>query len=277
MKKVIMGEIFFIILCVAGIVHLHFENQELRERISSIDAAIKGDELIQKNIHSLEKIIQGSITDYVEEQKKKKVQEKYSDYGNAAPGPKRIYGDPKAPFTIVTYSDLECPVCKEFHQTPKSVVDRSAGKINWEFKHFPLPMHNPVAAIEAMAAECVSEISGNTAFWVYLDDIFKSTRGGGQGVTSLTNIVSELGIDKIEFDECMKNDTLRKQMIASIQKGVDLNINSTPTSFVVNNKTGEYLVLDGLVGAGDLHQAVDQLLKQQEQALRSVTNSAPHG
>ena len=41
-----------------------------------------------------------------------------------------IFGDAnKAKVFIVEYSDLECPYCKDFHQTVHKLVDHYAGKV----------------------------------------------------------------------------------------------------------------------------------------------------
>ncbi len=78
-----------------------------------------------------------------------------------------IYGDEDAEITIVEFSDVECPFCARIHPTLERLVDESDGRINWEYRHLPLPMHRN-AELGAAATECVGEQLGNDAFWVYL-------------------------------------------------------------------------------------------------------------
>ncbi len=77
-----------------------------------------------------------------------------------------IYGNPDARFTLVNYEDLECPFCKQFHKTPKYLVDTANnGAVNWEWRHFNLAFHEPMATKAAMTAECVAEQKGPKGFW----------------------------------------------------------------------------------------------------------------
>lgn len=83
------------------------------------------------------------------------------------------YGSKSARFTLQMFSDVECPFCRKMYFDVKKVVDHSQGIINWEYKHFPLSMHNP-AAIEAKALECIASEQGVTKAWVALDQFIKS-------------------------------------------------------------------------------------------------------
>ena len=90
-----------------------------------------------------------------------------------------IYGNPDAPISLIEYSDFECPYCKRFHVTAKSVVEAFDGKVNWVYRHFPLAFHNPGAQKQAEASECASELGGNDAFWKYTDALYARTKSGG--------------------------------------------------------------------------------------------------
>lgn len=80
-----------------------------------------------------------------------------------------IYGNKDAQVTIVEYSDFECPYCKQFQPTLKRIVDESNGGVNWVYRHYPLHQHS---FEKLVAAECVSKIKGNDAFWKYSDLLF---------------------------------------------------------------------------------------------------------
>jgi protein-disulfide isomerase len=75
-----------------------------------------------------------------------------------------ILGNPNAPISLIEYSDYECPFCKRFHETAQEIMKAYDGKINWVYRHFPLPFHNPGAEKEAEASECVNELGRNDAF-----------------------------------------------------------------------------------------------------------------
>jgi len=68
-----------------------------------------------------------------------------------------VMGDPNAKITLIEFSDYECPFCKRhFDQTladlKKEYVD--TGKVKIIYRDLPLPFHDPMATIEAVAANC---------------------------------------------------------------------------------------------------------------------------
>src|SRR5204863_994561 len=92
-----------------------------------------------------------------------------------------VYGNPNARFTLIEYSDFECPYCKTVHLTLKKLIDDSGGDVNWVYRHFPLEFHNPGAQRQAEASECIAELSGNDSFWKFANAIYARTRAGGKG------------------------------------------------------------------------------------------------
>jgi len=192
--------------------------------------------------------INARIDAYVEQRKQEKVTLKYDDYQFAVERSltnKHIYGEEDARFTLVEYSDLECPYCKRYHATPKKVVDSSSGLVNWQWKHLPLPFHNPVATIQAQASECVTDIAGNRAFWVFIHEVFEETKGNGQGAGDLVSIAKNIGVNGDAFSQCLNAGTFREKVAADLQKAKELGVNSTPVTFVVDNHTGNNVMLRG--------------------------------
>jgi len=83
-----------------------------------------------------------------------------------------VAGNPDAPITIIEYSDFQCPFCSRAHPTVARVVEESDGEINWVYRHFPLTNIHPAAYPASVASECVAELAGNDAFWVFTDTLF---------------------------------------------------------------------------------------------------------
>lgn len=82
-----------------------------------------------------------------------------------------VTGDPsKATVTIIEYSDYECPYCARFHPVLEQVVSESNGTVAWVYRHWPIHQNSMAKLI---AAECVSQLKGNDAFWKYSDLLFK--------------------------------------------------------------------------------------------------------
>lgn len=146
---------------------------------------------------------------------------------------------------MVVFSDLECPFCKRFHDTPKRLVDDSNGNVNWQWMHLPLSFHNPSAQFGAEASECAADLGGNRTFWAYLEEYFDHTRGGGQGVSDLTQLAVNLGLDATEFHQCMTEGRYRDKVQEQVAKAASLGINGTPATFLVDNMTGKSQLLSG--------------------------------
>lgn len=80
-----------------------------------------------------------------------------------------LYGNPNASVKIIEYSDFECPYCKIFHATLAKTVAESGGEVSWVYRHWPIHQNS---FSKLVAAECVSQIKGNDAFWEYSDLLF---------------------------------------------------------------------------------------------------------
>src|SRR5207244_178023 len=52
-----------------------------------------------------------------------------------------ILGDPRAPITVVEYSDYQCPHCAAASKPVRDLVESMKGKVRLCSKHFPLPGH----------------------------------------------------------------------------------------------------------------------------------------
>src|SRR2546422_2231444 len=68
--------------------------------------------------------------------------------------PGRVKGDPKAPVTIVEFSDFQCPYCKRAATTMKDLLSKYNGRVKLAFRDFPLRESHPQAQIAAEAALC---------------------------------------------------------------------------------------------------------------------------
>lgn len=177
---------------------------------------------------------------------------------------RNIYGKADAEFTLVEFSDLECPFCKRFHDTPKSLVEQAGGKINWEWQHYPLQFHNPTAAKAAHAAECVSE-QGNQAFWAFTGQWFERSAMNGQGIDDIGRLAREVGADSQTFDACMASGKYKQKIQDQMDRGTAMGVTGTPATVVVDNTNGQKILVKGAQPAKALLQAIGQLVEQRNQ------------
>lgn len=81
-------------------------------------------------------------------------------------------GNASAKIMIVEYSDMECPFCKNFHNTMQQVMGAHEKNVKWVYRHFPLDSLHQKARPEANMAECAAE---QGKFWEFTDSVFKVT------------------------------------------------------------------------------------------------------
>lgn len=160
-------------------------------------------------------------------------------------GDQRLYGDPGARITLQVFTDFECPLCQKMHDHLKQVVDYSEETINWEIKHFPLQRHNPAAAIEAQAIECIADTYDNQTAWVAVDQVFASTQGNGGGVGDIPSFVRSFGLNGSMISNCMATGTNQQRVNSDYAEGRDIGVSSTPTMVVVDNQTQQKYLARG--------------------------------
>lgn len=216
-----------------------------------------------------QKFVQAEIDRYFkikEEAQVKKNLEPYDKVVENQPNSKAFYGSPTARFTLVEFSDFECPYCKKFHGTPKSVVDQSNGLVNWEWVNNPLEFHNPAAQVEALAVECIRRIGGNKAYWAAIGATFNFTQGNGSGVSNINNIARYVGVDTEEFGKCLKSAKTMPVVQAHEELARAKGINSTPYSILVDNKTGQSYHIQGMQDVDAISSVVKQALQRDSAA-----------
>jgi len=118
-----------------------------------------------------------------------------------------IRGSSTAAVTVIDYSDLECPFCKQFHQIMNDMTDKYSGQeLAWVYRHFPLESIHSKAPKEAHATECAAELGGEDAFWQYTDRIFAVTPSNNEfDLDRLPEIAAEIGLDRQAFVSCQES------------------------------------------------------------------------
>jgi len=182
---------------------------------------------------------------------------------------RHVYGKADAEFTLVEFSDLECPYCKRFHDTPKSLVEQAGGKINWEWQHYPLQFHNPTAAKAAHASECVGEVVGNLAFWAFTGEWFERSALNGQGYDEIERLAQEVGADPAAFSACMESGKYKQKIQDQMDRGTAMGVTGTPATVIVDNTNGRQILVKGAQPAQALLKAMGQLIEQRGQPAQS--------
>jgi protein-disulfide isomerase len=141
-------------------------------------------------------------------------------------------GDPKAPVTLVEYSDFECPVCRTLHDVLKSMLPKYP-QVRVVFKDFPLDTLHPWARTAALAGRCAYQ-QNPEAFWKLYDSIYDGQEviSASNAWTKMTDFAGQVGLNPETFKACMAGSEAAAAVDASRTNGLALEVNSTPTIFV---------------------------------------------
>ncbi len=178
-----------------------------------------------------------------------------------------IRGNPNAPIVIVEYSDYDCPFCRVFHDTMTKVMAKygADGKVAWVFRQFPLVQLHPDAPKIATASECVAELKGNDAFWIFTDKLNESrkmefTPEGNlksvepTNITRLTEFAVAAGADKTKFERCLNSGKYDEKIAADVEAAAKTGARGTPYSIVM---VGEQ---QGVINGAQPFEVVDKIV-----------------
>ncbi|MFH1063613.1 MAG: thioredoxin domain-containing protein [Candidatus Woesearchaeota archaeon] len=137
-----------------------------------------------------------------------------------------IIGNPDAELTIIEFGCYTCPFSKKAEPNVAEVLEYYDGRVNLQFKNFPIPSHAYSPEI-AYAADCAF-LQGK--YKPYHDKIFELQ--GTLGNQDLINIASELGLDIEKFKSCMTAETTEFEVAMDTHMGVEAGVIGTPTFFI---------------------------------------------
>ena len=146
-------------------------------------------------------------------------------------------GPEKAPVTIVEFSDLQCPHCKE----AQPVIDKlltAEPNARFVFQQFPLPMHN-WAAKGAAYADCIGR-SSKDAFWKFVQETYdeQSNITESNADERLTALADKAGVKGADIAVCAAKADTKARIDKSVALGQSVGVTGTPTVFVNGRRIG---------------------------------------
>ena len=165
-----------------------------------------------------------------------------------AKGPSR--GPAAAPVTVVEFSDLQCPHCKEAAPTVEKLLSENPN-IHFIFQNFPLPMHN-WALKGAAYADCVGKAS-NEGFWKFISGVYAAQADitAENADQKLTDLADQAGVKGADIAACSTLPETQTRVENSIALGKAVGVTATPTLFINGRPVGvsgnDYDVLKQLV------------------------------
>ena len=143
-----------------------------------------------------------------------------------------IFGDPKAPITIVEFSDFECPVCRNLHDAIRGLLPNYP-QVKLIFKDFPIDSLHPWARTAALAGRCAYQ-QNHKAFWKLYDLIYDTQEviSASNAYDKMTEYAGRSGLNTDNFKSCLISPQAAAEVDASLENGKLLDVRSTPTLFV---------------------------------------------
>jgi protein-disulfide isomerase len=147
------------------------------------------------------------------------------------------HGPADAPVTIVEFSDLQCPHCKESQPTLNKLLSEDKN-VRVVFQNFPLPNHD-WSAKAAAYADCVGRGSSDT-FFKFVDSVFENQTEitATNADEKLTGLADKAGAKGTDIAACAAKPETATRVEHSEALGKSLDVTATPTMFINGRKIG---------------------------------------
>ena len=173
-----------------------------------------------------------------------------------------VRGDPKAPITLVEYSDFTCHFCQKFfHDTfPKLLSEYiETGKVRFVYRDFPRGLGSPLRAADA--ARCAGE---QQAYWPMHDRLFNSD--GQFSPENLKRIATELKLKEGQFSQCLETHKYFPDIEKDLKDAGTLGIRGTPAFVIFPTKVPDdpnLILIPGAFPYETFKEEIDKLLNLQ--------------
>ena len=164
------------------------------------------------------------------------------------------FGKADSKVKVVVYSDFQCPYCKIYYDSLRTVMKKYGDRVYFVYKHLPLSFH-PQAKDAALASACAQE---QKKFWEYADKLYagQSEWGNTQSIRKFKDYARILGLKTAEFNKCLDDKKYNEKITSDTNEATDYGISGTPATFINEQFRG------GVISADDLKLAIDTELNK---------------
>jgi protein-disulfide isomerase len=151
-----------------------------------------------------------------------------------AHGPSK--GPATASVTLVEFSDLQCPHCKEAQPTLEKLLAQEPN-VRFISENFPLPSHN-WAFKAASFADCLGR-ENNTAYWKFADSVYDQQQNitESNAEEKLTGLATAAGVNGKATAACAAEPATKQRVEQSIALGKEVGVTGTPTLYINGRAT----------------------------------------
>ncbi len=172
-------------------------------------------------------------------------------------------GNESARFTLIEYSDYQCPFCSRYVRETLPLIERDyvkTGKIKYVFRDFPLESLHPNALLASEAAACARE---QGKYWEMHDLLLGSSNA--LSAKDITTHARSIGIDPASFQQCLDSTKYREPIRKGVNEAAGIGVNGTPTFFVAvplpnSSKVKVIRALRGAPAYANFKEVLDSIL-----------------
>jgi protein-disulfide isomerase len=157
-------------------------------------------------------------------------------------------GKPDAPLTMVEFTDLQCPFCRQFHTTTFEQIKKDyidTGKLRYISRDFPLDSIHPYAIGAARASRCAAD---QGKFWEMRHTILVNNAALNNDIYNTFATDLKLNVANFKTCEAAAATKFQADMQKDMTDATSVGVSGTPT-FVIGKTSASGLDGVRVVGA----------------------------
>lgn len=147
-------------------------------------------------------------------------------------------GPNDAKVTIVQFADFECPYCRQEFLTIRELA-KLYPQIKIIFRDLPLTDIHANALTATVAANCAAK---QNKFWDFHDQLYLNQEKISPSYYQ--QIASTLNLNLQDFNKCLVDKEIVKEISLDISDAVLMNVEGTPTFFINGERIAGVISLD---------------------------------
>ncbi len=145
-------------------------------------------------------------------------------------------GNEKAPFTVIEFSDFQCPFSAKFNAETFAQFERdyiASGKVRYVFRNFPLVNMHAMARQLAIAGHCANE---QNKFWQMRGLMF-TNQAVLTNDASILEQAKQVGLDLAALQKCIADVRAGDAITKELNDASAAGVSGTPTFFIARTET----------------------------------------
>ncbi len=175
---------------------------------------------------------------------------------------KFINGSKDARFTILEYSELLCPFCKEHSNkgTLEKVKEIFKGEVN--VIHVPYLVHDEAKDLE-LGVLCARDQKDSDTYYAFLKNMFKADTGFKKGEENTRIMLEEAkksGYDVDALKKCIEEEKYIDELNTDTTEArMGFGVTGTPGNIIIDSKNGEITEVPGMQPVSSFEAAITAL------------------